>query len=277
VDQPRFPKLGGHTAYGGILPYRLGKLERCGVIAGEWLDVGCAEGYYTVGLAERGAANVVGLDTSVDRVEQARALPHPDTVTYVQGESERLPFEDDSFDGVFLNEVLEHVADEGATLREINRVLRPGGVLALFSPNRWFPVEGHGARWSDTSSVSRRPAPLMPWLPKRLTNRFAEARNYWPSELVRLVSDAGMTIVNRGWALAQFELYPWLPKRVVEWYRRNLSTIERSPAARFFAVSTFILAEATAPAAPGDSGSSVVARDARSADEPQAQSTTKVD
>ncbi len=129
---------------------------------------------------------------------------------FVVANGDRLPFDNNSFDGVLLNEVLEHVADDALTMREIARVLRPEGVLALFSPNRWFPFEGHGARWSETRVLMRRPVPLMPWLPKRSTSRFATARNYWPHELSRLVLDADLEIVTRSWALAQFAQYPWL-------------------------------------------------------------------
>ena len=150
---------------------------------------------------------------------------------------------------MLLNEVLEHVRDEAATLREVARVLRPGGVLALFSPNRWFPFEGHGARWSDTKVLFNHPVPLMPWLPKRVTNRVAAARNYWPSELADLVERSGLNIRDQGWALAQFDVYGWIPARAADWYRRNLPQIEQSAAGRFFAVSTFILAERPAGSA----------------------------
>ena len=139
--------------------------------------------------------------------------------------------------------MLEHVNDEAFTLSEIQRVLRPGGVLALFSPNRWFPFEGHGARWSATRSLSRWPVPLMPWLPARLTNRVATARNYWPGQLEALVTRAGLRILVREWAIAQFEAYPWIPARSARWYRRHIPAVEQSPFARFLAVSTFILAE----------------------------------
>ncbi len=250
MTQPRFPGLGGHTAYGGILDYRLGKIAQMGALSGDWLDLGCAEGYYVLGLAERGAQSVVGIDVNARLVERANELDHPDNVRFVVADGDRLPFDDDSFDGVLLNEVLEHVADDALTMREIARVLRPGGVLALFSPNRWFPFEGHGARWSDTRVLMRRPVPLMPWLPQRLTSRFATARNYWPHELSRLVLDADLEIVTRSWALAQFAQYPWLPERAAESYRRNLSRIERSPVARFLAVSTLIFARSARRPAP---------------------------
>jgi SAM-dependent methyltransferase len=251
MTKPRFHEPGHHTAYGGVLDYRLRKLEQHGVIRGDWLDLGCADGYYAVGLAERGASSVVGLEVDAGLVERASALPHPDTVSFVHGEGERLPFEDNSFDGVLLNEVLEHVHDDAATVREAARVLRPGGVVAIFSPNRWFPFEGHGARWSDDRVLFGYPVPLMPWLPTRLTNRVATARNYWPQQLAQLARDADVEILSQGWALAMFEQYPWIPARAAEWYRANLLRVERSPVARLFAVSTFILAGASSVQAPG--------------------------
>lgn len=240
--KPQFLEPGGHTAYGGIVDYRLDKLDAHGVIRGDWLDCGCAEGYYSVALAERGAASVAGVDVIAERVEAAMDLPHPPNVSFRLASGESLPFDDDSFDGALLNEVLEHVTDERATLLELGRVLRPGGSLAVLSPNRWFPFEGHGARLPSGRELVSVPVPLMPWLPARMTRHFATARNYWPGELRSVIADAGFEIVASDWALAQFDRYPWMPRRMIESYRRNMMRIERSPLARFAAVSTFVLA-----------------------------------
>jgi SAM-dependent methyltransferase len=238
---PRFPEPGGHTAYGEILPYRVGKLAQRGIVRGDWLDCGCAEGYYAKALAEHGASRVVGVDAIDDLVRRAQSEDHPTSVSFLCAKAESLPFPNDSFDGALLNEVLEHVSHERKTLAELTRVLRPGGHLALFSPNRWFPFEGHGLRINAKRSFGH-PVPIMPWLPGRLTRRFASARNYWPSELRQLVEDAGFEIVEAGWALPQFELYKWMPAFAIKRFRRAIPRLERSPVARFAAVSTFILA-----------------------------------
>lgn len=240
--KPQFLEPGGHTAYGGIVDYRLGKLEAHGVIRGDWLDCGCAEGFYSVALAERGAESVVGVDVIPERVEAAEELPHPANVSFELASAETLPFDDGSFDGALVNEVLEHVTDERSSLLELARVLRPGGHLALLSPNRWFPFEGHGARLPSGRELVNVPVPLMPWLPARLTRHFATARNYWPRQLRSAVADAGFEIVTSDWALAQFDRYAWMPRPMIESYRRNMPRIERSPLARFAAVSTFVLA-----------------------------------
>src|SRR4030042_490857 len=58
--------------------------------------------------------------------------------------SEQMPFPDNSFDVILLHEVIEHVSDDAATLREACRVVRPGGRIVIYAPNRLHPFETHG-------------------------------------------------------------------------------------------------------------------------------------
>jgi len=195
---------------GANVDYRLRKLGQFGLLRGVWLDCGCGDGGYTAALQREGVEHVIGVDVEAVRLTRAQASSCGSSVlSYCCAESEHLPFREASFDGVFLNEVLEHVMDEAATLREIYRVLCPGGVLALMSPNRWFPFEGHGMQVANVPINI--PVPLLPWLPKRLVMRFMKARNYWPSELRDMVLREGFEILACSSVFPVFEVYRWLP------------------------------------------------------------------
>jgi ubiquinone/menaquinone biosynthesis C-methylase UbiE len=238
--EPGEIRPGGSTAAGGVAEYRLDKLSRLVGIAGEWLDCGCCDGEYTVALRERGAAHVVGSDIAADRVQAARERWRGrDGVEFLAAEAESLPFADGRFTGVLLNEVLEHVADQQRSLAEMRRVLAPGGHLALFSPNRWFPFEGHGMIVGRKNFGS--PVPIVPWLPRSLSLPLMKARNYWPYEQRGLVAAAGFEIVHVGFAFPLFGHYPWLPRTTIDSYLRALPRIEQMPVLRRFGVSTLVV------------------------------------
>ena len=97
---------------------------------GRHLDLGIGDGTFLSALRDRTALRVVGAD------------PHPGYLTALPGAQplvrlgENLPFADVSFDSVSMLDVLEHTRDEGSTLAEVHRVLRPGGLLVLTVPAR---------------------------------------------------------------------------------------------------------------------------------------------
>lgn len=82
------------------------------------LDLGCGPGSITRGLGP----GTVGLDA------HAVAIPG---VPVVEGDGARLPFPDGSFDAVYANAVLQHVADAAVVVAEVRRVVRPGGVVGV--------------------------------------------------------------------------------------------------------------------------------------------------
>lgn len=241
---PRHPHPGSSTAIGSNVAYRLGKLKELGLLHGVWLDCGCADGGYTEALVAWGAEKAIGVDPEQSRIDEAKARNQTgsragrDAVEY-HCCTDNFPLPDSSVDAALLNEVLEHVADEAATLREILRVLRPGGHLVVMSPNRWFPFEGHGMRLLGRDFGF--PIPLLPWLPSSWTARAMAARNYWPHELRNVVAAAGFEIKKVDYVLPVFELYRWLPKSVISAYRRLMPQIEKTPL-RKFGVSTLIVA-----------------------------------
>ena len=110
------------------------------------LDVGCGAGRHSVEAVRRGAG-VVALDLSTADLSTAREsvevygqadVPAPGAFSAVRGDARAIPFDDSSFDRIVAAEVLEHIADDGAALAELVRVLRPGGTIAVTVP-RWLP------------------------------------------------------------------------------------------------------------------------------------------
>jgi len=99
------------------------------------LDAGCGVGYGSAMLARAGANEVVGLDLSAKAVAAASAAA-PANASFVAGDVHALPFEARRFELVVCFEVIEHVDAQDDVIAELARVLAPGGVLAISSPNR---------------------------------------------------------------------------------------------------------------------------------------------
>jgi SAM-dependent methyltransferase len=103
------------------------------------LDAGCGEGRHCFGALERGA-HVVGLDLDRDALRRAgaalrfRGREKGALAAMLQGDAFRLPFRDATFDRVVCAEVMEHVHDFRAAARELARVTRPGGRVAVTVP-----------------------------------------------------------------------------------------------------------------------------------------------
>jgi len=98
------------------------------------LDVGCGANLtYDLTLADRGI-EIVGIDFAESFL--ALAPQHP-RITLRQADATALPFETGEFDGVICSETVEHVPDDRKVLREIARVLAPGGLLVFTVPLLW--------------------------------------------------------------------------------------------------------------------------------------------
>jgi ubiquinone/menaquinone biosynthesis C-methylase UbiE len=102
------------------------------------LDAGCGPGSITVGLAEIVApGEAVGLDIEPRQLAAAQRLAgdrHVANIRFEQGSVYELPFADATFDVCVAHFVIEHVSDPPRALRELRRVLRPGGIAAIKDP-----------------------------------------------------------------------------------------------------------------------------------------------
>ncbi|HML25019.1 MAG TPA: class I SAM-dependent methyltransferase [Aggregatilinea sp.] len=104
------------------------------------LDCACGRGFYLNMYRTVSGARLVGLELDDEIIRKAQhnvgSLPG---VTLTRGNIYRLPFPDNYFDGVLLSEILEHIDDDVTGLREVYRVLKPGGVVAITVPNANYP------------------------------------------------------------------------------------------------------------------------------------------
>lgn len=111
------------------------------------LDMGAGAGRHAFEVFRRGA-HIVALDYSLADLKDVTSLfsamvgageaPEGTHSATVNGDGTRLPFADDTFDHIICSEVMEHIPDDAAAARELARVLKPGGTLAVTVPT-WFP------------------------------------------------------------------------------------------------------------------------------------------
>ncbi len=161
---------------------RLQMIARRAALEGAFvLDAGCGVGMYTAQFHQRYTPHVEGFDFELGRVAEARhSTPHA-----LVARAEALPYPDAYFDTILSNETIEHVDDDRAAVREMVRVLKPGGRMVVFCPNRWYPVEQHGHYWRGTYHFGN--TPLINYLPDALRNRLApHVRTYTRRGLLRL-------------------------------------------------------------------------------------------
>jgi len=136
------------------------------------LDIGCGTGFNIEQLRARGFEKVVGLDVSNDAIAYARSRG---LRALVRGDGARLPFADAAFDLVLALDLIEHLEDDGEALRDMARVLAPGGRLLVFTPAYRF-------LWSLQDDVSH------------------HFRRYTSRELRSKLSDAGFTVAKMTYA-----------------------------------------------------------------------------
>ena len=118
------------------------------LLAREWcrgkhvLDVASGEGYGTALLAQV-AASAVGVEIARDAVDHAANAYQSENLRYVAGDARAIPAEDQAFDVVVSFETIEHFAEQGQFLAEVRRVLRPGGLFIVSTPDRdnYSPAE----------------------------------------------------------------------------------------------------------------------------------------
>jgi ubiquinone/menaquinone biosynthesis C-methylase UbiE len=164
------------------------------------LDLGCGEGRHSISAYLLADAEIVGLDLGLKDLKTAKGrlmdFPTPPSkggyCAFIQGSGHELPFSDNAFDHVICSEVLEHIPDYPSFLREINRVLKPGGLFAVSVP-RYFPE----------------------WVCWQLSDAYHQVegghvRIFQASHLRQRIQSIGFKFLSRHWAHSLHVPYWWL-------------------------------------------------------------------
>jgi SAM-dependent methyltransferase len=135
---------------------------------------------------------VLGLEYDFERAAEAHL--HDPHILNAAGEF--LPLPASTFDLILSHEVIEHVEDDRAAICEMIRVLKPGGRVVLFAPNRGYPFETHGVYWRGRYHFGNKP--LVNYLPRLLRNRLApHVRVYSSRDLQKLFRGLPVIFVER--------------------------------------------------------------------------------
>ncbi|MDX1993787.1 MAG: methyltransferase domain-containing protein [bacterium] len=155
------------------------------------LDASCGIGTYASQFRRRFTPYVEAFDIELPFALKAKE----DTPHTVVAAGEAIPYPTNTFDTIVSNEVLEHVNDDAQAARELVRILKPGGRLVVFTPNRWYPFETHGHYWRGQYHFGN--TPLINYLPDALRNRLApHVRAYTKRQMLRLFRDTPVKIVH---------------------------------------------------------------------------------
>jgi SAM-dependent methyltransferase len=205
-------------------------------VAGRVLENGCGVGGYLARLNPE-AAQAVGLEIEFERGRTA----HQKAPRVVCGAGERLPFRSGWFDLILSHEVLEHVQDDHQAACEMARVLKPGGRLVVFVPNRGYPFETHGIYWRGRYHFGN--IPLVNWLPRRWRDRLAPHVDvYTRRDLETLFAGLPLRLVSRTVIFGAYDNIIARRPRLGKALRAVLQFLERSPL-RVFGLSHFWVLE----------------------------------
>jgi SAM-dependent methyltransferase len=202
-----------------------------------FLEAGCGVGAYSSQVRRRFSLEVEAFDLELERVRTAQI----DTPHALVASAEALPYRSNLFGTILSNEVIEHVVDDRAAVAEMVRVLKPGGRIVLFCPNRWYPVEQHGHYWKGQYHFGN--TPLINYLPDRWRNMLApHVRTYTARRVRHLFDGLPVKILHHSRIFGGYDNIVLRYPRLGCWLRSTLYLLERTPF-RVFGLSHLLVVE----------------------------------
>ena len=160
-------------------------------IKGMILENGCGVGMYVEHLSPFGGT-IIGLEYDFERTTEA----HINSPHILNAAGEFVPLPSSTFDLILSHEVIEHVQDDRAAISEMIRLLKPGGRVVLFCPNRGYPFETHGIYWNGKYSFGNKL--FVNYLPRSLRDKLApHVRVYSKRDLQKLFEGSPIKFIER--------------------------------------------------------------------------------
>jgi len=172
------------------------------------LEVGCGNGYLTRRLKRNGAARAVGVDASIAsiRIARRREAAHPSGAEFVHGNAAHLrPFRAGTFDRVVANMSLMDIRDAAGTIREVGRLLSPGGRLIFSINHPCFEVDERSAwvveRHPYQVSVARKVEGYRRERPVRVAWKISETEMGYTTSYHRTLATYARYLYDEGLAI----------------------------------------------------------------------------
>ena len=173
------------------------------VKGGKILDIGCAgsSGFmHRIIIKKKKSSEVIGLDINSNNLKKLKGL----SSELILADTEHLPFKSESFDCIYMGELIEHFWSAQELLNEANRVLKPGGIICLDTPNLYnlnrilrFVFRGQDSLGDPDHKIFYTPASLSKLL------------NSAGFEVIEVTSDAKVGIVGKE-VILNFPPFSWL-------------------------------------------------------------------
>ena len=200
------------------------------------LENGCGVGMYIEHLSPFGG-EVIGLEYDFERAATARI----DSQHILNAAGEFLPLRSSTFDLILSHEVIEHVQDDRAAIREMIRVLKSGGRIVLFCPNRGYPVETHGIYWKGKYYFGNKP--FVNYLPRALRDKLApHVRVYSTKDLEKLFDGLSVKFIERAIIFGAYDNIIARFGSFGKFLRGILQVLEKTPL-KIFGLSHFWVVE----------------------------------
>ena len=205
-------------------------------ITGRILENGCGVGMYVEHISPFGG-QVIGLEYDFERTVEA----HANSAHIINAAGEHIPLPSSTFDLILSHEVIEHVQDDRAAIGEMIRVLKPGGRVALFCPNRGYPFETHGVYWNGKYSFGNKL--FVNYLPRSLRDRLApHVRIYSKKDLQKLLEGLPVKFIEQTIIFGAYDNIIARFGRLGKFLRGVLQLLEKTPL-RIFGLSHFWVIE----------------------------------